>query len=467
MQRRRAFLEPVTPSYPTTEPLEQSNNIDIVSDVPNQSATPQLLASIATLQSANYVAGFQTQYVTGSLLLTGLQQIFAHYQIPIGLISKLVSLQGAALHFKIDDSSSMKEPSNLHYDHACDYTKDQIRRRRMLSRWEEAQDRMHTVIELLAYIPTGPITLSFFDRSSAGKRITLKRSGKTPAEFLNEAHQAIAALFSCEPHGNTPIFINMSNMFYEALNSNRTLHYLLTDGEPSRGECEIAEIKTLLQTRNAAKNPFTFLGCSNDPKDYEWMHEMEEVAKYVASIPDFIDAFKEVQNNHGRKFPYNRGIWILCNLAAASNPQDLEALNKHTPLSKPTLDQFMGRVITDTEYNCYFYTHPLAHRQLFHPDYKLFKTCLDASEISSVKVFQAVLEQELSEDIENDHNDTEAQVLECAIQAVFHFRSNPRTPLDYYCGPDCQFHVRNMQRGLGHHGGGFYERDRSCVCNIV
>jgi hypothetical protein len=235
-------------------------------------------------------------------------------------------------------------------------------------------------------------------------------------------------LFQKKPGGGTPILNNLANMLSEANqkrgnSDRRTMHYLLSDGEPDGGAEEIRKIKDLLssQYRFAKLNPVTFLGCSNDRRDYAWMHEMEEIAPYVAALPDFRDELLEVRKDQGSVFPYSRGMWLLCNVAAAINPDDLDSLDQHPPLTKSTLENLMGRGIQESEYSQYFKSHPNAQR-VFAPDYQLFLKYQFASDIPSVRLFQNVLKQSLSRDMDNAEDDSEDRDELIAEKAVIDSR---------------------------------------------
>jgi len=88
--------------------------------------------------------------------------------------------------------------------------------------------------------------------------------------------------------------------------------------------------------RNAILNPFTFLACTNDEEDYEWMHEIEEVAvgKYVAAVNDFRDEKEEVKKDQGVFFPYSRGFWLLANVLAAKRLPTVTVPRGAAPSSK-------------------------------------------------------------------------------------------------------------------------------------
>ena len=207
-----------------------TNTLAVATTIADQMAMQQATAlpvpqplqdAINMMQNPDYVATFQSPELRSDALLDGLMQIFSRNEIPIGLISKLTPLQGNAIHFKIDDSGSMKGASNLLIRDACAYTRKNRNpgAEERLSRWEEAEDRLHTLIELYAYVPTGPITLSFFDYPNAGtgKRIVLERAGRSPDDCLQAWHEQIRKLFAgAYPDASTPILYNMKNMLQEA-----------------------------------------------------------------------------------------------------------------------------------------------------------------------------------------------------------------------------------------------------------
>jgi hypothetical protein len=285
--------------------------------------------------------------------------------------------------------------------------------------------------------------VSFFDRNNQrGAGITLNRSGITPEVFALNSHLAVHNLFMKQPLGNTPILLNLTNMLNDANYSrratdSRTMHYILTDGEPSDGPEEVRAIKNLLQSpsRFASSNPITFLGCSNDRRDYAWMHEVEEVASYVAALPDFRDEYLEVQRDQGAAFPYSRGFWLLCNVAASINPDDLDALDQHSPFTKATLESLMGRGLTPQEYRQYFNMHPNASR-IFEPDFNAFLTAQYARDIPSVQLFQRTLAQGIAQDMDKDEDDTEGLEVTRAEQAVLNSRGsyNPGMSVTQYSG---------------------------------
>merc|ERR1712224_900224 len=70
------------------------------------------------------------------------------------------------------------------------------------TRWEEAQQRLKEMVEILAYVPFSQIGIEFLNRKD---RITLKRNGMTPVQFLKVADGQIDTQFLKTPSGTTPM----------------------------------------------------------------------------------------------------------------------------------------------------------------------------------------------------------------------------------------------------------------------
>lgn len=76
--------------------------------------------------------------------------------------------------------------------------------------------------------------------------------------------------------------------------------------------------------------------------------------------------------DQGAAFPYTKGLWLLSNLIAALNPDDLDALDENIPFTKYTLDELLGRIHSPEEYAYYFNHNP--HSSLYRVHYEKFAT---------------------------------------------------------------------------------------------
>lgn len=316
-------------------------------------------SSMEIMQDQEFLDKFEAPApIDGGELLDKLCNVFAKYEVPVGLINKLLALEQYHLNFIIDDSGSMAQSTDSPLSQATKYI---LERRRgntsgQMTRWEEAEDRVHIMIDMLAFIPTNNISICFLNRND---KITLDHRGKDPQQFADDAHKQIVNAFNRGPSGGTPIYAKLSQAFAQP--PGPTMHYLFTDGVPS--DKSVRDVQNLvLHRRNPESYPLTFMSCTDQDNETEWMKTIEEEAPYTAELDDFEDEKEEVRHDQGPSFPFSRGFWLLCQLVAAINPDDLDAMDESKPFTKYTLDSLMGRTTTDAEYKYYWDNHPTARQ---------------------------------------------------------------------------------------------------------
>jgi len=127
------------------------------------------------------------------------------------------------------------------------------------------------------------------------------------------------------------------------------------DGLPNGGRRAIQEIVRIIKTRPEPQlNPVTFLSCTNEDEAVEWMKDCEEVAPFCSESDDYGDESREVLLDQGEALPYTRGFWLICQLVAAMNPDDLDAMDESVPFTKTTLDNLLGIQHNEESYRYYF-----------------------------------------------------------------------------------------------------------------
>ena len=333
-------------------------------------------SSVAIMQDPDYLNKFNSpEELDGGAMLDSLSNAFAKYEVPLGLVNKLLQLQEYKLDFIIDNSSSMGSSTDVLMREASVYVKrnhDPKGNRSAggdyMTRWEEVEDRLHAMIDMLAYIPI-PIVISFLSpnrshRADWSQKIILDHSGITPQQFIYEAHSKISAIFRHEPDQGTPIYARLKEAF---LQNGAYLHYLFTDGEPSdaSGEDIIALIKDPRIRPNPKQHPLTFIKCctEKDAAETAWMKAVENDTKYeyVMEVDDFKAERDEVREVQGPAFPYTKGVWLLCHLVAAISPEDLGAMER-APFTRRSMETLTGRKLSDTEYQHYFSLYPNAKK---------------------------------------------------------------------------------------------------------
>jgi len=288
-------------------------------------------------------------------IIDRLSFLFSQYEVPIGLLSKLLALTDYKLNIILDDSGSMNSPTDSTIGQAGAFMTSAIfsnsNKKDYMTRWQEQEDRLHIMIDFLGCIPTGTVKISFLNRPT---KIILEHNEINPDEWINQAHKKLREACIKPPSGTTPTYEVLKEAFENA--KGNTMHYLFTDGVPNGGPEKVA--KLIMERRNPKENPVTLVSCTNVDEECEWMKQIEENGPFVSETDDFNDERDEVIHDQGPAFPYTKGLWLLCLIVGAINPYDLDALDDSRPLSKFTLDNIFGRCISKEEYRKYWNNHP-------------------------------------------------------------------------------------------------------------
>jgi hypothetical protein len=163
-----------------------------------------------------------------------------------------------ALEFIIDDSGSMQ----------CATDSIDPLTRKQMSRWKEANLRLKEMIEILAYVPFNTIVVEFLNRRD---QIVLTRQGRAPADFMQDAYSKIDAVFARGPQGTTPFLEKIQESLIRGQGKS-IARYFFGDGTPNGGERAQKEIVNILRHRqDPAGNPMTFVSCTNEDDQVEWM----------------------------------------------------------------------------------------------------------------------------------------------------------------------------------------------------
>jgi len=228
-------------------------NSDLGQDVPLAESTN---ATIEMMQEPEICleAGMSADEMVDKL-----GSILAKYEVPLGLSNKLLMLtEFQSLDFIIDDSGSMQCTSD---------TVDPVTKQPN-TRWKEAQSRLKDMLEVLAYVPFNQIKIEFLNRRT---QVILTRQGRDPQSFLAEAHRQIDQAFSAGPSGTTPALEKLQESIL-AGQGKSIARYFFGDGMPNGGDFAQKEIiKILTHRQNPAGNPITFISCTNEDSQVEWM----------------------------------------------------------------------------------------------------------------------------------------------------------------------------------------------------
>lgn len=79
-----------------------------------------------------------------------------------------------------------------------------------------------------------------------------------------------------------------------------------------------------------------------------------QIAPYCSESDDFRDESDEVLKDQGLALPFSKGFHLICQLVAAMNPEDLDAMDESIPFTKFTLDNLLGIFHNNASYQHYF-----------------------------------------------------------------------------------------------------------------
>eukprot|EP00957_Ditylum_brightwellii_P103669 7898098-Ditylum_brightwellii.AAC.1 len=147
------------------------------------------------------------------------------------------------------------------------------------------------MIEVLAYVPFNQVEIIFLNRSD---RVSLQRQGRHPKSFMDDAYRQIDAAFVRPPSGTTPVLEKLQNSILSNQHIN-IARWFFGDGLPNGGLMAQREITNLLVNRpNPEMNPMTFISCTEENDQVEWMKDCEEIAPYCSESDDFKEEANEV-----------------------------------------------------------------------------------------------------------------------------------------------------------------------------
>lgn len=394
LKKNPKYLDPSNPVQSTLLPtaLLPISTIDDVA-TQNEGTGPQIQLAESTMSSVEILqdSSVGERYRQGCgdpNILDGLSTIFAQYEIPIGMINKLLELMEFHILMLLDDSPSMNTVDS----------KDM--KGKSCSRWREMQERLYVFGEILSYIPCKSVTLRFLNRESV---ITMDHKQHTPTTFRAAFVAAVDREFQAVPtRGSTPIVVALEKVLHEvSMRMDGTSLYLLTDGEPDGGQFSIDKIENMLMRRDSKKTPLTFVSCSGNDDAVQWMKELEERVPNTAEVDDFETEREEVLHDQTDMFPYTKGFWLICQLVGAMNPDDLDALDESIPLSLFAFNNMMGRLLTPEEYRAYYKRflnnprqEPAKNAELqryFGNALQYFETVPDRNQIEAVRQYKAAV----------------------------------------------------------------------------
>jgi hypothetical protein len=286
----------------TTEDVFAGNEAYTKATGQNMEMPDTFVQTVTIIQDDYYLKQFNSATnLDGSKIIEELCTVFAKYEIPIGLMNKLLALHQYVLHFLIDDSGSMCSHTDVPLRDATEHILSKLphvpEASVMMSRWQEAENRLHIFIDFIAFIPVKGIKVTFLNNKS--ELSFHHEPGRTPAEFRTYMHNQVTQAFSKGPHGGTPTYGALSNAISLANSSQHPVNiYFFTDGEPS-DESPEQVCKLVAGRKNPEKCPITFITCTDDVADSQWMSDVS-CLKLLYFFQHYLKGFSFVTSCLGR-----------------------------------------------------------------------------------------------------------------------------------------------------------------------
>jgi len=287
-------------------------------------------------------------------ILEQLGTVFAKWETPVGLLSKLLMLtEFDKIEIWVDSSGSIRKSTSAELG-LFNKTGEPI------SRWEETKLRIFEMMEILVFLPFPPVEIRFLTDPKVVKiNYSLKDPNEPPAAFFQRVKAIIEDEMNFRPTGQTPALKCLTESFQnqqKIANDKKWIRYFFTDGRPDGDDRAIRSIAELISNRfNPADNPITFLSVTDTPSDTAWCSEVEGSAPYCAEVSNHVIEIRQIRAAQGSAFPITKGFCIIAALIGALCPNDIDLLDEGIPLPKAVLDgDIQGYVCSEEEYEYYF-----------------------------------------------------------------------------------------------------------------
>jgi len=203
------------------------------------------------------------------------------------IVFDLLRWYGTEVVVVIDDSKSMVSISNFET---------------VQTRWEEMQERLDALLQLLLVInEESKITLQFLnsrnpnkstDGVSDGVSANKSTEGVSDGVSVSSAEELRACWKWAKPNGGTPLLEKCEPYLCEPDSENERLLLVLTDGEPT--DCSMRGFENCI--RKKSKSVFVnFVLCTNEPKVVRLYNQHMDKLDGVDVIDDFSSESAEVQ----------------------------------------------------------------------------------------------------------------------------------------------------------------------------
>ena len=208
-----------------------------------------------------------------------LDNICQQYEISNFYLEKMSCLSDYEIVFLIDDSGSMKTPLSDGEHH---------------NRWDELKHVTKIAINIATIFDDSGVDIHFLNRNGLDNVISINQ--------LN-------GIFINEPYGRTPLTQITQFIFEKYYNTIKPILLVIaTDGVPTdqSGYPDIKPFMNLIKNKND-KFYISFLACSDQDEDINYLNILDKKVKNVDTLDDYISEKREVQSVQGKSYNYSLG----------------------------------------------------------------------------------------------------------------------------------------------------------------
>lgn len=392
-ERAKIQTDPLNVSKDQLPVISTQKELEDITVAHNVPTAKSVQATILLVQDEGYNADLNLSEDADVLEELGNQ--LAASNTPIGIMNKYISAQYVHRLYLVDNSGSMgsslrlkDKDGNINPLVLLKNAHAEILKRHRpihsqennetMSRYEEAEHKIHVAIDDMKNIPTGEWRFVFFNNGSS-LDFTINREGKTPEQFATEAHTKVSQAFAHPPTQATPLRRTIEKAFdaHKALAAKeliadpeaqtKTHITILTDGDPSPDRQYRDNADFLRATDEAIERVIEVIKLRPEPmntpihvwicgEEVKWTDRLDGDCKNVAVIDDYRSELLQVREKQGIRFPYTPGLHNACASLAADddNKNDLDMVDENVPFTKMQLDNLLGYVMTLETYRDYW-----------------------------------------------------------------------------------------------------------------
>ena len=229
-----------------------------------------------------------------------IQELINKYEIDPLFSEKLNLLSDFEIVLLLDDSGSMNTPLTDGSGHA--------------TRWDELKSVVNIVISIATIFDDDGIDVHFLNRENTDS-----------VKDLNQ----VTTIMNDPPQGLTPLTSSLNKIFIKYRDSIKpVLVIIATDGVPYNGVCDLDNFKNLLLKKNHSKFFVSFLACSDNDKDIDYLNDLDKNVPNVDTLDDYNSEKKEVLKVQGSQFNYSFADHV-CRLLLGPICEELDLLDEY------------------------------------------------------------------------------------------------------------------------------------------